>query len=116
MTMFVKLLARVGGIALLVLGIVGFAMSSFAGLSFDTTQNILHIVLGVLLFAAAGTYGRARMLLILTGILFAVAAVAALVMNGNVFGFFAVNTTEIGLYVGIAFLCLIVGFGSKSKV
>jgi len=117
MTLFVKLVARFLGIALLVLGVAGFFVSGGVfGVRTEPIHNLLHIGTGVLLLAVAGTYGYARSILLLLGIAYGAVAVIGFAMNGNIFGVFQTNMEGNLLSLVIAAVCLFTAMNSKSRV
>ncbi|HEU4962288.1 MAG TPA: DUF4383 domain-containing protein [Bacilli bacterium] len=57
-----KIFARVAGWLALLLGILGFFVTDLLGIiQFDTTQNIVYLVLGILGIAASRTDNWARL-------------------------------------------------------
>jgi hypothetical protein len=117
MTPFVKLLTRVLGVVLLLIGVAGFFTGDMLlWFEVDATHNIVHILSGVVALAAAGTYSYSRMFLIVFGLVYGAVAVVGFAMGGDIFGLFHANMADNYLHTGIAAACLLVGFGSKSRV
>jgi len=111
----VKTLTWILGIIFLVLGMSGFIQQPVFGLfEVDTTQNIIHILSGIVaIIAAMSGPSYARLYLIVFGIVYAVVAILGFAMNGNILGFFGTNRADDYLYTAIALTCLAVGFGRK---
>ncbi|TSC60807.1 MAG: hypothetical protein Greene041662_39 [Candidatus Peregrinibacteria bacterium Greene0416_62] len=117
MTPFVKLVTKILGIVLVVVGIAGFFVDGqLLMFEVDTTHNIVHIATGVLGLLASGTYSYSRLFLIIFGLVYAVVTVLGFAMNGDILGFFHVNMEDSYLHAAIAAVSLLVGFGSKKSV
>ena len=117
MTPFVKLLTKILGIVLLIVGIAGFFVDGqLLMFEVDTVHNIVHILTGIVGLVASGTYSYSRLFLIVFGLVYAIVAVVGIAMNGDILGLFFVNMEDNYLHAAIAALCLVVGFGSKKSV
>lgn len=117
MTPFVKLVTKILGIVLLVVGVAGFFVDGqLLVFQVDTVHNVVHILSGVIGLVAAGTYSYSRLFLIVFGLVYAVVTVVGFAMNGDIFGLFDVNMEDNYLHAAIAILSLGVGFGSKKSV
>jgi hypothetical protein len=116
MTPFVKLVTKILGVVLLLVGIAGFFTGGMLLIfAVDPIHNIVHILSGVIALAAAGSYQYSRLYLIVFGVVYGVVAVLGF-LSGDVLGLIAVNMEDNYLHAVIAVLCLATGFGSKSSV
>ena len=115
MTHFVKIFVKLVSALAILAGIAGFFVTDIMGIATDTIQNIIFIVVGILGVNASGTYGKARMFLILFGLLFGVLAVIGLVNSGNILGYYQTNVNGSLLHLGISAIFLIMGLGSRKK-
>ena len=109
-------LTRILGVVLLVVGLLGFVMSSpLLGIfEVDTIHNLIHVASGIVALAVAGNKGYATMYLIVFGIVYGLVAVLGYMNGSSILGIFGVNGADNALHTAIAAVCLIVGFGSKS--
>ena len=107
---------RILGVVLVVVGLLGFFMSSplLGFFEVDTLHNIIHLASGVVALVVAGNHSMARMYLIIFGLVYAAVAVIGFVQGNTVLGLFVVNMADHYLHAAIAALCLVVGFGSKA--
>lgn len=117
MSFLVKPLVRILGIVLLIVGIAGFFTGSeILGVRVDQVHNIVHIVTGLIGIGAASSYGKARLYLLIFGLVYAVVAVIGVSQNGHILGLFHTNDSGNYLHAAIGISCLAVGFGSKKSV
>jgi hypothetical protein len=114
MSVLVKPVTWILGAVLLVMGILGFFMDSpLLGLfEVDLNHNIVHAVSGIVGLLTASQWGRARLFLIIFGLVYGAVAVIGLA-TGGVFDLIAINQADNFLHLGIAAACLVVGFGAK---
>ncbi len=112
----VRPLTRVLGVVLVLVGILGFFMSSpLLGIfEVDTIHNIIHLASGAIALIVGGNQGMSRMFLIIFGLVYAAVALIGYVQGATVLGIFAVNAADNALHAVIGAVCLVVGFGSKS--
>ena len=117
MTPFVKLVTKILGIVLLIIGIAGFFVDgTLLVFEVDTIHNAVHIVSGLVALFASGSYGHSRLFLIIFGLVYGIVAVLGFAMNGDIVGLFHANLEDNYLHTAIAVVCLAVGFGSKKSV
>ena len=117
MTPFVKLVAKVLGIVLLVVGIAGFFVDGqLLMFQVDTVHNAVHILSGLIGIAVSGSYSSSRLYLIIFGLVYGLVTVLGFATGGDILGLFSVNMEDNYLHAAISALCLIVGFGSKKSV
>lgn len=109
-------LTRILGVVLVVVGLLGFFMTSpLLGLfEVDMMHNIIHLASGAIALVVAGNHSMARMFLIIFGLIYAAVAVIGFVQGDTVLGLFGVNMMDNYLHVAIGGVCLVVGFGSKA--
>jgi hypothetical protein len=115
MSLLVKPITGLLGLALTIIGIAGFFASGglLFGFEVDTMQNIVHLVAGLIgLFAFNSSQVYSRWFLILAGLVFAVIAIVGFTMGGDIFGLFHVNAMGNYLHLVVAAVALIIGFGS----
>ena len=107
---------RILGVVLVIVGLLGFFMSSplIGYFEVDTLHNIIHLASGVIALVVGGNHATARMFLIIFGLVYGLVAIVGFVQGSTVLGLFAVNSYDNLLHVAIAGVCLVVGFGSKS--
>src|SRR3989344_3869904 len=116
MSALVKPVTWTLGIVLLVIGILGFLMDSpLLGLfEVDLEHNIVHVVSGLAGLATANSWSRARMFLIVFGVIYAAVPVLGFMMGeGEFLGLLAINQADNFLHLAIAAVCLVVGLGAK---
>jgi hypothetical protein len=114
-----------GGLTLLLVGIIGFAVNS----SFDTDHlrgddliifmvngwhNLVHVASGLLLLMGAGRRKPAKLVALLFGTAYAVVAVYGLVDGNDVFGLFPVDAADNVLHIVLAVVSLLAGLVSRS--
>ena len=104
------------GIVLLVVGLLGFFMSSpLLGIfETDSLHNIIHVAsgaLGLIMINMGDAMGRT--FLILFGFVYLVVALIGYVQGNTVLGLIGVNAADNMLHILIAAVCLVIGFGSK---
>ncbi|MSR87072.1 DUF4383 domain-containing protein [Candidatus Peribacteria bacterium] len=106
---------RVLGVVLLLVGLLGFFMSSpLLGLfEVDTLHNIIHIASGLVALAVSGNMMYARMYLLIFGLVYLVVALVGFFMGGDILGLFHTNLEDNILHTAIALGCLGVWGGSK---
>ena len=111
----VRPLTRVLGVVLVVVGLLGFFMSSplLGFFEVDTLHNIIHLASGAIALVVGGNQGMSRMYLIIFGLVYAAVAVIGFLQGTTVLGLIIVNGADNLLHTAIAAACLIVGFGSK---
>lgn len=107
---------RILGVVLLVVGLLGFVMSSplLGFFEVDTIHNLIHVASGVVALVVAGNMAYARMYLIVFGLVYALVALVGYVQGTTVLGIFAVNAADNALHAAIGAVCLVIGFGSKA--
>lgn len=104
MLFLTRQLARIIGLLLLILGVLGFFTNGFiAGIGVNVGLNVFNIVVGLLGIASARTFGYAKNYLRIFGLLFTIFGVVFFI-NGNVWGL--LNTNQAG-----ALMYLIGGLG-----
>ena len=114
-------LARVFGYVFVAVGVLGFvpgvttADGQLLGIfQVDTTQNIVHLLSGVLaLVAASGAGTNARLYFQVFGAVYALVTVLGF-LSGSVLGM-ATNGADNVLHLVIAAAALYVGFGKKES-
>lgn len=116
MSLLVKPLTGILGLVLTVVGIAGFFVPNGMLLVFevDTVHNIVHLLSGLIaLWAFSTSQSYSRTYLILFGLVYGLVTVLGFTMGGDILGLFHANGADNYLHLGIAAVCLIVGFGSK---
>jgi len=110
-----QLYCKWAGLALLLAGIVGFAVES----SFDTGSgvdgdkllgifeisgwhNIVHILSGLVLFGAASRRGSAKTVALVFGLVYGLVALIGLIDGDTVLGWFPVNPGDNVLHIALA--------------
>jgi hypothetical protein len=119
--------ARVIGLTLVVVGIVGFFYSSAFGspgevdavfglLDVNGFHNVVHIASGLLGLALAGSYSGARTYCIVLGVAYTAVAVWGFILGDGeaILDVLPVNTADNVLHAFIAAVSLLVGFSSSS--
>jgi hypothetical protein len=115
MRMLVTPLTWILGVVLLLVGLAGFVTGSpLLVFDVDPLHNIIHVVSGIAGLAMAGTYGKARLFLIVFGLVYGLVAVLGFA-TGSVLGLIMVNGPDNVLHIAIAAACLLVGFGSPKN-
>jgi hypothetical protein len=115
MSLLVKPVTVLLGLALAIAGIAGFFIPSGMLYVFemDTVHNIVYLACGLIgLFAFNSSQLYSRWYLILLGLVFAVVTVVGFAMSGDIFGLFHANMPDNYLHLAVAAVSLIVGFGS----
>jgi hypothetical protein len=117
--MNIKKLAKVFGIVLVLVGVLGFVMGGEGLLlgMFDaaTLHNTVHTIAGILfLIAGFKTEALSRTMFKVLGIVYAIVTVLGF-LQGGVLGFFSVTMMDNILHLIVAVLALWVGFGMKSS-
>lgn len=116
MTLLVKPITGLLGLALLIVGIAGFFTGGIVWMfEVEVAHRIVLIISGLIALVSMRNYTYARLYLILFGLLFGIAGVIASLNEGNVFGIFSVDVTTNLLHFGFAGIALLVGFGSKAR-
>lgn len=92
----VKPVTMLLGAVLLIVGILGFFMSSpLLGIfAVDPLHNIIHIASGVIGLAVAGNMAYARVYLIVFGLVYLLVAAVGYVQQTTVLGLIAVNMAD----------------------
>ena len=107
---------RLGGFALLLVGIVGFFVEpGFAVgergelIVFDIngTHNLVHLLSGLVLLLVAGSAGLARAFAAVFGVVYGAVAVIGLIDGQDVLGIIPVNDADNVLHIGLAALALL---------
>ncbi len=113
MNLLVKPITGILGLALTIAGIAGFFMQPLFIFEVDTVHNVIHLASGlVALFAFNSNQLYSRWYLMLFGLVYAAVTILGFTMDGNILNLFMVNAADNYLHLGIAAVCLIVGFGS----
>lgn len=110
--MTAKMAATVLGIALVVVGLLGFVNNPVLGIFLvNPLHNIIHIVTGLVLLAGAYSSLGSSLALKIIGIVYAIVAVIGffMVMDGMMLGM-AMNEADKWLHVVLAVIILIAGF------
>jgi len=78
-----KTIAKILGVVLILVGIVGFFAPTLMGTHLSTTHNLVHIISGALAlyFGMAGTLSAARLFCIIFGIVYALLGVAGFALG-----------------------------------
>lgn len=115
---------RLGGLALLLVGIVGFFVEpGFAVgergelIVFDIngTHNLVHLLSGVALVAVAGSPGLARAFAGVFGVVYGAVAVIGLADGQDVLGIIPVNDADNVLHVGLSALAILAALISGDR-
>lgn len=118
--MGVSKFARVFGVILLLVGILGFVPGVTSSgyllgiFEVDIVHNIIHLLTGILALAFAS--GAPREFFKIFGIVYLLVAVVGIVQGDTVFGLFDVNGADHVLHVVIAVVALAVGFKKDSSM
>ncbi len=117
-----------GGLALLLAGIVGFiadsAFDTGSGIDGDKLlgifevngwHNIVHLLSGLLLLAAAAKRVSAKTVALVFGIVYGAVALIGLIDGEDVFGLIPVNPADNILHIALSALGLITGFISRGR-
>ncbi|NOS68033.1 MAG: DUF4383 domain-containing protein [Candidatus Peribacteraceae bacterium] len=109
-------LTRILGVVFVLIGVLGFFMSSpLLGIfEVDTIHNVIHLASGVVALVVGGNHAMARLYLIIFGLVYAAVALIGYMQGTTVLGIFPVNDADNILHAVIGAACLVVGFGSKS--
>lgn len=111
-----KTIVTVLGIVFVAIGLLGFVNDPILGIfDVDTLHNIVHLLSGVLALGAVGmgmdavrTYAK------VLGVVYALVAVAGLLMSGDmILGLFVTNMADDLLHVVLAAVLLYAGFGNR---
>lgn len=112
-----KKLAIIWGVLFLAAGILGFVPAAVTdhkllGLfHVDTMHNIIHILSGLIAFAASGAEKTSRLYFVGFGWVYALVAVVGFIQGDTVLGLFHVNSADNWLHVFFAVLLLGIGYG-----
>jgi hypothetical protein len=119
--------ARLIGWVLLLAGIVGFFYSASFGspgevdavfgiLDVNGFHNVVHILSGLLGIVMSRSFGSARAYCLLLAATYAVVTIWGLVVGdgGEILSIVPVNTEDNVLHAAIAFVSLLLGFGSAA--
>lgn len=114
MNALVKPLTGLLGLVLTLAGIAGFFTNGMLMMfEVSPTHNVVHLVSGLIgLFAFNSSQLYSRWYLILFGLIYGVVAIMGFA-TGSVLHHFTVNMADNYLHLGIAAVCLFVGFGSR---
>lgn len=130
MTSPAKTFAYVFGAVYLIVGIVGFAVTGFSGFAapdgdlllvfeLNPLHNIVHLLIGVALLAAAGAgEATSRQITLLVGAVYAIVGVLGFFITGNdTLNILALNLGDNLLHVGTAIIAFIAaGASGRSPV
>ncbi len=114
-----KTLARVFGVIVLLLGIIGFFSNSFMSASgyffADTGMNIVNALLGIVLLAVSGTEAGSALWLKIIGVAYFIVSVIGFAILGasgtvEVLGFMGVNAAASWLYLVMGVIVFLSGF------
>ena len=116
MNSLAKTVTWILGVVLLLVGLIGFVNNPILGIfQTDTIHNAVHILSGVVgLAAASAGASKARLFLIVFGVIYALVTVVGFVNAGDILGLFTTNRADDYLHAAIALVSLGVGFGSKN--
>lgn len=119
------------GAALLLAGIFGFLAnadfglgsvpsgtvdgSSFLGFEVNGWHNIVHLVSGLLLLAAANTRPTAKVMALAFGLVYGLVAIIGLIDGSDVLGIIPVNGADHILHIALAVLGILAGLVSKAR-
>ncbi|MBP7113844.1 MAG: DUF4383 domain-containing protein [Candidatus Peribacteraceae bacterium] len=114
MNALVKPFTGLLGLVLTIAGIAGFFTSGMLLMfEVDTVHNVFHLVSGLVgLFAFGSSQLYARWYLILLGLVYGFVAAVGFA-TGGFFDLMAISMANNYLYLGIAVVGLILGFGSR---
>ncbi len=120
-----QLYCLLGGAALLLAGLAGFiAEPSFGDadergklLLFDVNgwHNVVHILSGVVLLAAASKWRTAKAVALGFGVVYGLVAVIGLIQGDSVLGIIPINGADNVLHVGLAALGVVAALISQPK-
>ncbi len=117
-----KTIAKIFGVIVLLLGIIGFFSNGFIGSTgyflANTGLDIVNVILGIALLAMSTTEDSAGLSLkIVGGVYFVLALIGFLLMPAtgisNVLGFMSFNTTDNWLYIVLGVLLFASGFAEE---
>jgi Domain of unknown function (DUF4383) len=119
-----QLWCLLGGLTLVAVGLIGFAVNS----SFDTGSgmrgsdliifevngwhDLVHLLSGLLLLAGAGHRRRAKLVSLAFGTAYLVVAIVG-IANGDVFSLFHADAADNALHVALAVVSLLAGIVSR---
>lgn len=115
MSVLVKPITGILGLVLTIMGIAGFFVPDGMLFMFqvDIVHNVVLLLSGlVALLAFSNSQLYSRWYLILFGLVYGVITVLGFAMDGEILGLFHANMADNYLHLGIAAVCLVVGFGS----
>jgi hypothetical protein len=113
-----------GGLALLLAGIAGFFFDSsfdtggnidgdaFLGFEVNGFHNIVHILSGLLLLAAAGKRASAKIVALVFGLTYGLVALIGLVDGETVFGLIPVNPADNVLHIALSAVGILAAIAS----
>lgn len=79
-----KTIAKIMGVAFILVGILGFLAPGLLGMHLNLTHNLVHLISGALAlyFGFAGTLSGARLFCIVFGVVYALLGVAGFLLGG----------------------------------
>ena len=113
------------GLALLLAGVFGFISDSsfdtgdgvqgdlFLGFEVNAIQNLIHVVSGLVLLAAAPKRASARAVALAFGLVYGLVAVIGLIDGEDVLGLIPINAADNLLHIALAALGIITGLISR---
>ena len=112
-----KTAAWVFGAILAIVGIWGFVQAPVLGIfNVNALHNIVHLASGLLLLGAAmGWFGSARMMLIILGVVYAIVAVLGFIMPDFMMSLLMSDMVDAWLHVALAVVFLGVAFMEKEE-
>jgi hypothetical protein len=117
---------RLAGLALLFAGVFGWIASAafdsgsdvqgdlFLGFEVNGWHNLVHLLSGVVLLAAAGRRTSAKTIAILFGVVYGAVAIWGLVDGDSVLGLLPVNVADNILHIALAALGILAGLASQT--
>jgi len=115
MTPFVKLTAKLFGILAIIAGIAGFFITNMLGMEMNPIRNVLFVVIGMLGINMSATYGKARLFLMVFGLLFGVIAIMSLITGSGPHALYPMSGNDSYVHLIVSIVLLVVGFSSKKK-
>lgn len=110
------------GIIFVIVGLLGFVSNPIVGSSegvlfhADTTHNIIHIIVGVVLLIAAKSQSASAMWLKIWGVVYLILFIDGLIQPEKLLGFVGANTADTWLHLVLGVILLLAGLaGGKSQ-
>lgn len=119
--MNVQKFAKLFGVVMLLVGILGFVPALTPGglllgvFQVNALHNIVHLATGLLAVWAAGTAANSRLFFKVFGIVYGLVTILGFVMNGDILGLIPVNMADNLLHILITVVALYAGFGMKDR-